>query len=140
MADEQKEYEQLLDNVYKNLPEKAKHSGERFEMPKFEYFTEGNKTIVKNFKAVADKIRREPSMLIKFFSKELAVPAEQQGERMVLARRLTGDMVNSKLEDFVSRYVICKECKRPDTNIQEMGHGFRQLVCESCGARAPIKG
>ncbi len=136
---DEKEYEASLAGIYAGLPEKAKHSGERFEMPRFEYFTEGNKTIVRNFKAVADKIRREPSMLIKFFSKELAVPAEQQGDRMILARRLSGDMVNSKLEDFVNRYVICKECKRPDTNIQDMGHGFRQLVCESCGARAPIK-
>jgi len=137
MTDE-KDYEQLLDNVYKNLPEKVTKT-ERFEMPKFEYFTEGNKTIIKNFKVVCDKIRREPAMLLKFFSKELAVPAEYQGERMVLARRLVGDIVNKKLDEYVNRYVICKECKRPDTNIQEMGHGFRQLVCESCGARAPIK-
>ncbi len=133
-----KDYEHLLDNVYKNLPEKVTKT-ERFEMPKFEYFTEGNKTIIKNFKVVCDKIRRDPAMLIKFFSKELAVPAENQGERMVLARRLVGDIVNKKLEEYVNRFVICKECKRPDTNIQEMGHGFRQLVCESCGARAPIK-
>jgi len=136
---DEKEYEQLLDNIYKNLPEKAKQSGERFEMPKFEFFTEGNKTIIKNFKAVSDKIRREPGLMIKFFTKELAVPAEQQGERLILARRLAGDMINGKLDDFVNRYVICKECKRPDTHIEEMGHGFRQMVCESCGARTPAK-
>ena len=138
MADEQKDYEQLLDNVYKNLPEKVTKS-ERFEMPRFEYFTEGNKTIIKNFKAVSDKLRREPGLLVKFFSKELAVPAEQQGERLVLARRLGAEMINGKLEDFVNRYVMCKECKRPDSHIEDMGHGFKQLVCESCGARTPLK-
>jgi len=137
MADE-KDYEHLLDDIYKSLPEKVTKT-ERFEMPRFEYFTEGNKTIIKNFKAVADKLRREPALLIKFFTKELAVPAEQQGERLVLARRLSGDMINGKLDDFVNRYVMCKECKRPDSHIEEMGHGFRQLVCESCGARTPVK-
>lgn len=134
---EEKNYEQLLDNIYGNLPEKVT-STERFEMPRFEYFTEGNKTIVKNFKPVADKLRREPPMLIKFLTKELAVPAEQQGERLVLARKLSGDIVNKKLEDFVKKYVICKECKRPDTHIDDR-HGFKQLVCESCGARMSIK-
>jgi translation initiation factor 2 subunit 2 len=134
---EGKKYEQLLDDVYSKLPEKTT-SSERFEMPHFEYFTEGNKTIVKNFKAVVDKIRREPAMLIKFLTKELAVPAEAQGERLVLARKLTGDIVNKKLEDFVNKYVICKECKRPDTHIDDKA-GFKQLICESCGARAPIR-
>lgn len=133
-----KDYDQLLDNIYKNLPEKATHR-ERFDMPKFEYFTEGNKTIVKNFKAVADKIRREPDLIIKYLTKELAVPAEQQGERLVLQRRLSGDIVNKKLEEYVNKYVMCMECKRPDTNLIELGHGVRQLVCESCGARKSIR-
>jgi translation initiation factor 2 subunit 2 len=135
MAD--KDYEELLENVYSNLPEKST-SSERFEMPKFEYFIEGNKTIIKNFKVVVDKIRREPSMMIKYLTKELAVPAEQQGERLVLARKLIGDIVNKKLEEFVNKYVICKECKRPDTHIDDK-MGFKQLICESCGARTPIR-
>lgn len=134
---EEKDYEKLLDNVYSSLPEKVT-STERFEMPKFEYFTEGNKTIIKNFRAVSDKIRREPAMMIKYFTKELAVPAEQQGERLVLARKLSGDMVNKKLEDFVDRFVICKECKRPDTHIDD-AQGFKQIICESCGARTSIR-
>lgn len=134
----EKDYEKLLDGIYENLPDKAT-TGERFEMPKFEYFTEGNKTIIKNFKSVSEKIRRDPSMIIKFLTKELAVPAEQQGERLVLQRRLTGDIVNKKLEEFVNKYVMCRECKRPDTNVQDAGHGLRLLVCESCGARRPLR-
>ena len=132
------EYEKLLDNIYSNLPNKTA-TGERFEMPKFEYFTEGNKTMIKNFKAVCEKIRREPEFVSKFLSKELAVPLEVQGERLVLQRRLTGDIVNKKLEEFVNRYVICKQCNRPDTHIEDMGGRLRNLVCESCGARATIR-
>jgi translation initiation factor 2 subunit 2 len=134
----EKEYEQLLENIYSNLPKKA-DTGERFEMPKFEYFTEGNKTIIKNFKAVTDKIRREPAFLSKFLSKELAVPVEQQGERLVMQRRLPGNMLNKKLEEFIGKYVICKQCNRPDTHVEETGNRMRMLVCESCGARAPVR-
>ncbi len=133
------DYERLLDDIYKKLPEKAKGTGERFEMPKFEFFTEGNKTIIKNYKAVTDKIRRDPAFLSKYLSKELAVPVEAQGERLVLQRKLIGDMVNRKLEEFIVKYVICKECNRPDTHIEDLGHRVRNIVCEACGARKAIR-
>ena len=132
------EYTKLLDNVYAKLPEKVS-STERFEIPKFEFFTEGNKTIVKNFKTVADKIRREQEVICKYFSKELAVPVSVQGERLILQRKLMGDIINKKLEEFVLKFVMCKQCNRPDTHIQEAGHGLKQLICESCGARRSIR-
>lgn len=134
-----KTYEQLLDNIYANLPEKVSGTGERFEIPKFDYFTEGMKTVIKNFSVVCEKIRRDKPLITKFLSKELAVPAEEQGDRLVLQRKITGDIINKKLEEFVVRFVICKECKKPDTHIQELGHGLRQLICEACGARNAIR-
>src|SRR4030095_3341592 len=132
-------YDQLLDNIYKALPEKAKGTGERFEMPRFEFFNEGNKTIIKNYKIVTDKIRRDPAFLAKHLSKELAVPVEIAGDRLILQRKLNGDMMNKKLEDFIQKYVMCKECNRPDTHIEDLGHRVRELVCEACGARKAIR-
>ncbi|MFH1785029.1 MAG: translation initiation factor IF-2 subunit beta [Candidatus Micrarchaeota archaeon] len=131
-------YEQLLDGLYAKLP-KTTSSGERFEMPKFEYFTEGNKTILKNFKIVIEKIRREPEVLSKYLSKELAVPVEIQGDRLILQRKLAGDIVNTKLEEFIKKFVMCKECNRPDTHIEDLGHRVRNLICEACGARKAIR-
>lgn len=134
----EKDYDKLLDNIYSNLPEKVTKT-ERFEMPKFDFFVEGNKTIVKNFKNVSDKVRRDPTLISKHLSKELAVPVEIQGERLILARKLMGDILNKKLEEFVVKFVMCRQCNRPDTHIEELGHGLRQLVCESCGARTAIR-
>ncbi len=134
-----KSYEELLANAYANLPEKSASTGERFEIPKFEYFTEGTKTIVKNFATVCEKIRRDPEMVNKFLSKEFAVPITVQADRIILQRKLMGDTLNKKLEEFVNRFVICKECKRPDTHIEELGHGLKQMICEACGARTPVR-
>lgn len=134
----EKGYDELLDDVYSNLPEKMT-SGERFEMPVFEFFTEGNKTIIKNFKPVCDKIRRTPEFVGKYLSKELAVPVGVQGERLILQRKIVGDILNKKLEELVGKFVVCRQCSRPDTSIEEMGHGVKMLVCEACGARAPIR-
>lgn len=132
-------YESLLNNIYKKLPKKEKGNEERFEIPKFEYFTEGNKTIIKNFKVVADKIRRSPQMISKYLSKELAVPVEIKGERLVLQRKLMSNILNKKLEEFISKYVICKECKKPDTHIEDLGNRIHIIVCEACGARKTIR-
>lgn len=132
------EYEQLLDNLYEKLPKKQTHS-ERFEIPRLESFVEGNRTIVKNFKAVCDKLRRDPVLVMKYFVKKLAVPSEIQSERLVLQRKLTEDVINKRLDEFVNNYVICKECKRPDTHIEDAGRGTKMLVCESCGAKSTVK-
>lgn len=132
------EYEELLDDLYKKLPEKTTHV-ERFEIPKFEFFVEGNRTIIKNFKSVSDKLRRDPQIIMKYLTKELAVPAEMQGERLILQRKLMGDILNVKLKDFVNSYVICNECKRPDTHIEDAGRGMKVLICESCGAKRTIR-
>jgi hypothetical protein len=49
-----------------------------------------------------------------------------------------GDIVNKKLDEYVNRYVICKECKRPDTKlVKEDRISF--LKCEACGAKSSIK-
>lgn len=133
-----KDYENLLDNIYKNLPEKVMHK-ERFESPIFDSFNEANKTVIKNFNTVTDKLRRDRALLIKWLSRELAVPITEDGERAILQRRTHSDVLNKKLDEFVQKFVVCKECKKPDTHIQDMGHGIKQLICEACGARNAIR-
>lgn len=133
-----KSYEELLDETYKKLPKKLT-SGERFEIPKLEAFTEGNKTIVRNFGTIVDSLRRKREEVMKFLSKELAVPVNIDGDRLILQRKFFGDLINKKFEDYVNSYVICKQCKKPDTYVEELGHGLKNIVCEACGAKNPVK-
>lgn len=135
---EQADYEKLLDKAYAKVPAKS-GTGERFEMPAFETLMQGNKTIVKNFKIVVEKIRREPEFLIKYLSKELAVPITMEGDKLTLHGKFYDRVLNEKLTNFVNAFVICKECKRPDTKIVGSDRGVKFLVCEACGARAPVK-
>ncbi|RMF88998.1 MAG: TRAM domain-containing protein, partial [Methanobacteriota archaeon] len=47
------------------------------------------------------------------------------------------EQLQDKLEAFVQTYVMCPECRRPDTRIiQEKRVSF--LKCEACGARHSI--
>lgn len=132
------DYDDLLDKAHSELPEHTS-GGERFEIPSLDAFVEGNKTIVKNFASVLQKIRREPDHILKFFTKEFAVPANAEGERLVLHRKLKVDLINKKFIEYVKSYVICSQCGKPDTHIEDSGHRSKLLVCEACGARTAVK-
>jgi translation initiation factor 2 subunit 2 len=131
------DYEKMLDRARAALPEKTQ-TLERFETPAIESFLQGSKTIIRNFDAIVQKVRRPPEMLAKYFSKELAVPAGVEGNKLVLNGKFYERNLRDKLQAFVDAAVVCKECKRPDTKIQEKD-GVKTMVCEACGARAPVR-
>lgn len=133
-----KNYEEMLNNLYATLP-KNLTSGERFEIPKLDGFIEGNKTIVKNFLAAVQTIRRTPQEVSKYLSKELAAPSYLEGDRLIFNGKVKTEILNKKFEEYVLNAVICKQCKKPDTHIEDLGHGIRIVVCEACGAKHPLK-
>ncbi|RLG19461.1 translation initiation factor IF-2 subunit beta [Candidatus Micrarchaeota archaeon] len=133
------DYEKLLDRAYEAVP-KQSSKGERFELPRAEVMPQGSKTVVKNFEAIANTLRRPAKDLMKYMQKELAVPTTKEGSRLVLHGKFNARVVNEKLKNFYEIFVRCKECKKPDTNIITEEHGVKMLVCEACGARSPVRG
>lgn len=133
-----RKYEDLLESAIKQLPEKTE-SGERFEPPIPMTMLQGTKTIIKNFEFICQKLRRDGAFLSKYLSKELAIPATVEGNALILHGKFYDRQINEKLTNFINSYVICKECKRPDTKLVDGEHGIKTLVCEACGARAPAK-
>lgn len=135
------EYEKLLDNLYASIPKKASPNptGERFEVPTADSFVEGNKTMVKNFDAVVQKLRRKPQEVAKFLAKELAVPCIPQTPQLVLQGRMSARTINEKVALYVQTHVICPQCKKPDTRIEERSRHAKTLVCEACGARTAVR-
>ncbi|MEM0475333.1 MAG: translation initiation factor IF-2 subunit beta [Candidatus Norongarragalinales archaeon] len=133
------DYEKLLNELYKALPER-KSSSERFEPPVAELFFEGNKTTIRNYGEICSRLRRNPNELAKYLFKELAAKGtiEANGARLVLNARVTQRQVNEKLTYYIQSAVICKECGKPDTHI-DIVQGVRTLVCEACGARKPVR-
>jgi translation initiation factor 2 subunit 2 len=133
------DYGKLLDNIYEKLNVNKAGSGERFEVPAFDVLNEGkNKTIVKNFKRICDAIRRDPVMLARYLSREVGAPVDIDGERMIIHRRVMGPVLQKRIDFFVKEYVICQQCGKPDTNLVTIER-TKMLVCESCGARRPVK-
>ena len=130
------EYTKLLDSAMEKIPKKTS-SGERFELPPIQGVRMGRKTIVQNFKEIADRMNRDPHHLLKFLSKELATAATMDGARAIFQGVFKVESMRRLLSIYTQRFVICPVCKRPDTKIDKQDR-FTFLTCEACGARSSI--
>ena len=90
------------------------------------------------FKEIVDHIRRTPEHLQKFLLKELAAKGNMEGDRLVLNSKISSKKINPKIEQYVEEFVICKECRKPDTEIMKDGK-MSVLHCLACGAKHPIR-
>jgi translation initiation factor 2 subunit 2 len=130
-------YEKLLDSAYEDI-KVVEGSGERFEIPPIEGFFQGKKTVVTNLNQIAAHLRRDVEHLQRFLSKELATQIVKEGERFVLGSKISSKKINPKIEQYVNEFVICKECKKPDTQIVKQDRQ-NMLHCLACGAKHPIR-
>lgn len=130
-------YEKLLDRAHEKI-KVVQTGGERFEMPKVQGQVSGKNTIITNIAAIASYIRRPIEQVAKFLIKELATPGEVENDRLILKTRLSSQRVTEKLELYVKDFVICPECKKPDTEVVvEKDIKFKH--CLACGAKTPIR-
>jgi translation initiation factor 2 subunit 2 len=130
-------YEKLLEEAYGKI-KKTESNGERFEIPKVEGHFEGKKTIITNFSQLASIFRRSPEHLQKFLLKELAAAGQKEGDRLVLNIKVPSTKINQKIEEYAKEFVICRECKKPDTElIREDRITF--IKCLACGAKHSVR-
>ncbi len=131
------DYEKLLEKLY-NEVKPIKSSSDRFEIPKAQGHVEGTKTIINNINQICDIIRRDKNHFLKFLSRELAALAVLEGDRVIFNRKLGSALVNEKIEKYVNEFVICPECKKPDTQLLKQGE-FMFLHCLACGAKHSVR-
>ncbi len=131
------DYSALLKEAKKQLPDVQEESG-RFEIPSVKGHVQGNKTIITNFQQIVDVLGRPQEQLLKFLQRELATPAVVEGPRLVLGRKIPSGLLNKKIELYCRDFVLCKECKKPDTKLVKEGRVLL-LRCTACGAKHPIK-
>lgn len=130
-------YEDLLKQAYKKV-KPIKHNGERFEIPVARSMIEGNKTFITNFSQLTSALRRKPQHLEKYLERELAAPGQIKGDRLILTRKLPNSKINDKIKSYVQEFVICKECKKPDTELIKQDRAMI-MHCLACGARHSVR-
>ena len=133
------EYEKLLKRIDVKDPKTSDDTDSRFAIPPVDVMWEGQRTILRNFSDYPKIMRRDPSKVLQYLSKEFAVPAEKIGDTAMFIGKREPDDFTRLFKIYVTDYIVCQTCKSPDTKIvKEKRISF--LLCEACGAKSTVKG
>lgn len=131
------DYETLFKRARSQIPEVGSKQ-QRLEIPRLRHAVIGMRTIIYNFKDVADVLKRDPQHLLKFLSGEMATAATMQETRAIFQGKFSQDTFQRLIQRYNESFLTCPVCKSPDTKIvKEKRLSF--LVCEACGAKSSIK-
>ena len=134
---ENKHYEELLSRAKSLIPEELSET-ERLEIPKVKGHIQGTKTIIVNFFQICKILDREPDHALKFLSKELATKADVKNVSVLFNNKISSTKINEKIQKYADIFVICKECKKPETKLIEKNNVL-MLKCNACGAEYSIQ-
>ncbi len=132
-------YDSLLDRAFEQLPALSTENVD-FKIPTPDVIIQGSKTIIRNFSHIADVARRQKEEIAKYITKEFSAPVSiEQDQRLTISAKINPEELNERIKKYFETYVICKECGKPDTHVDNSSRGFMVIVCEACGARYTIK-
>jgi len=130
------DYEELLKRARSQIPDvSSKH--ERLELPRLRQSVIGMRTIIYNFKEIADALNRDPQHLLKYLTREMATAATMQESRVIFQGKFSSETLGRLIQRYMENFVVCPVCKLPDTKIvKEKRLSF--LICEACGAKSSV--
>jgi len=129
-------YEELLEEAFKKIVKKE--TKDRFQIPQVEGEIQGTRFVIKNFKKIADYLKRDSKHLAKYLLLSLASSGGIEGEALILNLRARKEAVQQKLEEYIKKYVFCKICGEPDTRLVKEGRIYF-IECDACGAKYAAK-
>jgi len=130
-------YDDLLKRACEQMPE-VSIKKERLELPRIQIQTVGMRTIIFNFKDIANALDRDPQHVLKFLTREMATAATVSESRAIFQGKFRSDSFERLIQRYLDSYVTCPVCKRPDTRlVKEKRLSF--VVCNACGAKSSVK-
>ena len=124
----------LLDKAYTIITPRVQR---RQEIPKLNIQILPRRTIITNFKEIAQRLNRDPTHIAKFFLKELAVPGNIEGNNFIIYAERSPRTLEAVYERYIKFFVTCPVCNAIDTYLIREGRVY-VLVCTACGARTPV--
>jgi len=132
------DYDYLLERLYEKVPPRSGTS--EYTIPDPEVIRIGSQTIIRNFREIAEKLKREPQQVARYLQKELATAGSYDpgSGQLTLSVKVSRRVISQFLNLFLKMYVRCPTCNSVDTRLTKKGKAWI-LVCEACGAEQPVK-
>ncbi|KAK0553024.1 eukaryotic translation initiation factor 5 [Tilletia horrida] len=116
----------------------------RYKMPLLQTKIEGRgngiKTVIPNMVDIARALSRPPSYPTKFFGHELGAltKAEPATERYIVNGAHDATRLRELLDGFIDKFVLCGDCKNPETDLKILKNGDILRDCKACGKRTGV--
>jgi len=117
----------------------------RYKMPGLKAKVEGKgngiKTVIVNMTEVAKALSRPPTYPTKFFGCELGAQTQfdSKNDRYIVNGSHTDDRLQSLLDDFIKKFVLCPSCANPETNlVVSAKRGTISQRCIACGYNGSV--
>lgn len=112
----------------------------RYKMPRLIAKVEGKgngiKTVIVNMTDVAKALSRPPTYPTKFFGCELGAQTQfdHKNDRYIVNGSHTDDKLQTLLDTFIKKFVLCPSCSNPETNlVVSIKRGTIAQRCIACG-------
>ena len=92
----------------------------------------GIKTIIMNMVEVSKSLNRTPNYIVKYFGYELGAGTQMTKGRYVVNGAHRSDTLQGILDGFIHRFVLCSECRNPETALR--CSKSLKMVCSACGS------
>ncbi|KAF9141692.1 hypothetical protein BGX30_004281 [Mortierella sp. GBA39] len=113
----------------------------RYKMPKLVSKIEGKgngiKTVIPNMADIARALSRPTAYPTKYFGCELGaqVKIDEKTDRYIVNGAHDATKLQSLLNGFIQKFVLCPSCGNPETDIIVDKAGLIQMYCNACGRR-----
>ncbi|KAL7285953.1 eukaryotic translation initiation factor 5 [Trametes coccinea BRFM310] len=116
----------------------------RYRMPllmtKIEGKGNGIKTVIPNMSDVARALSRPPTYPTKFFGCELGAQTsfDEKNDRYIVNGAHDAKKLRELLDAFIEKFVLCKACKNPETDLIITKNEEIIRDCKACGERTGV--
>ncbi len=103
----------------------------------------GIKTVIPNMADVARALSRPPTYTTKFFGCELGAQTsfDEKNDRYIVNGAHDANRLRELLDVFIDKFVLCKSCKNPETELVILKAGRSEDIirdCKACGERTGV--
>ena len=100
----------------------------------------GIKTVIPNMSDVSRALSRPPTYPTKFFGCELGAQTvlDEKNDRYIVNGAHDAARLRELLDGFIDKFVLCKSCKNPETDLVLVKGDCIVRDCKACGERTDV--
>ncbi|EWC47022.1 hypothetical protein DRE_03784 [Drechslerella stenobrocha 248] len=99
----------------------------------------GIKSVIVNLPSIANSLSRPPIYVVKYFGFELGAQTNTgDHDRWIINGAHEATKLQDLLDGFITKFVLCKECQNPETDLSISKDQNIIRNCKACGQRTKV--